>query len=83
VKPQPPKDIVEQIVLVHSPEKESLGVKVDKTLIQQFARRIYGTIKEQMITDRDEAEKLLNLIFGGVTDEVLKALSLQDKSNPT
>ena len=80
MKKQPPKlDPIERIVLLESPEKESLGVKIDKTLIKQFARRIYGTIKEQMITDREQADELLKAIFGDVRDEVLKELSEQNK----
>jgi hypothetical protein len=70
---------IAEIGLIELPEKESLGIKVDKTLIKQFARRIYGTIKEQMITDREEAEQLLNYIFGDVRDEVIKALSDKNK----
>ena len=79
MKKQPSQDTTEQICLIESPEQEGLGVKIDKTLIKQFARRIYGTIKEQMIDDRDEAEKLLKIIFGDVQEEVLRALFEQNK----
>ena len=80
MKKQPPEiDPIDKIILLESPEKESLGVKVDKALIKQFARRIYGTIKEQMITDREEAEELLKYIFGDVRDEVMKNISEHNK----
>ena len=69
MKKQPPQDITEQITLIESPE-ESLGVKVDKTLIKQFARRIYDSMKEQLMTDREEAENLLNHIFSTVRTEI-------------
>jgi len=70
MRKQPPKDAIERLVLIESPEKESLGVKVDKTLIKQFARRIYDSMKEQLATDREEAEALLTYIFGDVRAEI-------------
>ena len=78
-QPPPKLDAIDEIFLLSSPEKESLGVKVDKTLIKQFARRIYGTIKEQMITDNAETEALLKAIFGDVRKEVMKNISEQNK----
>ena len=77
MKKHAPNDVAEQ--LVDSSANESLGVKVDKTLIKQFARRIYGTIKEQMITEREKAEELLNAIFGDVRNEVVQKLFEQNK----
>jgi GGDEF domain-containing protein len=75
---QPPKDVVEQLMLIHSHEKDSLGIKIDDTLIKQFARRIYESMKEQMLTDREEAEELLNAIFGDVRKEVESLSSHKD-----
>jgi len=69
MKKQPPQDITEQICLIESPE-ESLGITMDKALIKQFARRIYDSMKEQLMTDREEAENLLNHIFSTVRIEI-------------
>ena len=74
MKKQPTGDIVKRFILIHSPEKEKSDVKIDKTLIKQFARRIYGTIREQIIADRAAVEKLLKAIF----DERGEAINLSD-----
>ncbi len=42
----------------------------DKTLIKQFVRRIYDSIKQEMITDQKETDALLEAIFGEVKDEI-------------
>jgi hypothetical protein len=57
-----------EFVLSRAPERKSAGVKIDKVLIKQFACRIYGTIREQIIADRHSAENLLKAIFGGEWD---------------
>jgi len=39
------------------------SVRVDQTLIKQFARRIYYNMKAFLQADREQAERLLQIIF--------------------
>ena len=41
-----------------------------KKLIKQLARRIYDDMKEQITSDREQADALLKAIFGDVRAEI-------------
>jgi hypothetical protein len=76
-------DLIDIVSRIHSPETESLGVKVDNALIRQFARRIYDSIKQEIISDRVETEALLNYIFSEVHDEIMENLSSERHNGVT
>ena len=46
------------------------GVAVDKTLIKQFARRIYDDFKEWLKEDAARCDALLKLFFADVRAEI-------------
>ena len=64
-----------------SPETKKLDVVVDKTLIKQFARRIYDDMKAYLQDDREEGEKLIRAIFGGDKAALAEYVSLAQQSN--
>jgi len=54
---------IEKMALMHSPERDCIKAKIDKQQIKQFARRLYEDMKEYLISEHEECEKLLDIIF--------------------